>query len=90
MNVFLKGGAEFSDNSFELVRRRCSEKLGAEVPNRSLCVARHFRSVSYEGSGRAYSKSSIPNWRSFIFKMAEWLPLISDFLRSRFNLNIQR
>jgi mannose-6-phosphate isomerase-like protein (cupin superfamily) len=43
--VFLKRGAEFSNNPFDIVRRPCSESFGAEVLNANFCVARH--SVGY-------------------------------------------
>jgi hypothetical protein len=58
MNVFPKGGEEFCDNSFELFRRLCSERFGAEVQNTNFCVAGHFCRMPYKSFGREYSKSS--------------------------------
>ena len=58
MNVFPKGGAEFCDNSFELFRRLCSDRFGAEVQNTNFCVAGHFCRMPYKSFGREYSKSS--------------------------------
>jgi hypothetical protein len=53
-NVFVKGGAEFRDNSFDIVGRLCSESCGAEVPNTNFCIAGHFCKMPY----RKYRKSS--------------------------------
>ena len=41
MDVLFKGGAEFGDGAFEIVRRFCSESFGAEVANTNFCIAGH-------------------------------------------------
>jgi len=39
MDMLYKGGAEFSDCAFEMVRRLCNESFGAEVANANFRVA---------------------------------------------------
>ena len=41
MDVLFKGGAEFGDGAFEIVRRFCSESFDAEVTNTNFCIAGH-------------------------------------------------